>query len=45
MGVIDIGLATHIDDIVNYILFEDLHDVIAERSTPFELPFTLKDKS
>lgn len=24
----DIGLATHIDDIVNYILFEDLHDVI-----------------
>ena len=22
------GLATHIDDIVNYILFEDLHDVI-----------------
>jgi pimeloyl-ACP methyl ester carboxylesterase len=23
----DIGLATHIDDIVNYILFEDLHDV------------------
>lgn len=24
----DIGLATHIDDIVNLILFEDLHDVI-----------------
>ena len=24
----DIGLATHIDDIVNFILFEDLHDVI-----------------
>lgn len=24
----DIGLTTHIDDIVNYILFEDLHDVI-----------------
>lgn len=24
----EIGLATHIDDIVNYILFEDLHDVI-----------------
>lgn len=24
----DIGLATHIADIVNYILFEDLHDVI-----------------
>lgn len=24
----DIGLATHIDDIVNYILFEDLHDII-----------------
>ena len=24
----DLGLATHIDDIVNYILFEDLHDVI-----------------
>lgn len=24
----DIGLGTHIDDIVNYILFEDLHDVI-----------------
>jgi pimeloyl-ACP methyl ester carboxylesterase len=24
----DIGLATHINDIVNYILFEDLHDVI-----------------
>lgn len=24
----DIGLSTHIDDIVNYILFEDLHDVI-----------------
>ena len=24
----DIGLATHIDDIVNYILFEDLHDIV-----------------
>ncbi len=24
----DLGLATHIDDVVNYILFEDLHDVI-----------------
>jgi pimeloyl-ACP methyl ester carboxylesterase len=24
----DIGLSTHIDDIVNFILFEDLHDVI-----------------
>jgi len=24
----DIGLASHIDDIVNFILFEDLHDVI-----------------
>jgi pimeloyl-ACP methyl ester carboxylesterase len=24
----DIGLATHIDDIVNFILFEDLHDVV-----------------
>ncbi|MBI2812952.1 MAG: alpha/beta fold hydrolase [Opitutae bacterium] len=24
----DIGLPTHIDDIVNFILFEDLHDVI-----------------
>jgi len=24
----DIGLATHIDDIVNFLLFEDLHDVI-----------------
>ena len=24
----DIGLATHIDDIVNFILFEDLHDII-----------------
>lgn len=24
----NIGLSTHIDDIVNYILFEDLHDVI-----------------
>ena len=24
----DIGLATHIDDIVNFMLFEDLHDVI-----------------
>lgn len=24
----DIGLATHIDDLVNFILFEDLHDVI-----------------
>ena len=24
----DIGLATHIDDIVNMILFEDLHDII-----------------
>ena len=24
----DIGLATHIDDIVNFILFENLHDVI-----------------
>ncbi len=24
----DIGLATHIEDIVNFILFEDLHDVI-----------------
>ncbi len=24
----DIGLATHIDDVVNLILFEDLHDVI-----------------
>jgi pimeloyl-ACP methyl ester carboxylesterase len=24
----DIGLATHIDDIVNYILFEDLHEVV-----------------
>jgi pimeloyl-ACP methyl ester carboxylesterase len=24
----NIGLATHIDDIVNFILFEDLHDVI-----------------
>jgi len=24
----DIGLATHIDDIVNFIVFEDLHDVI-----------------
>lgn len=24
----DIGLATHIDDIVNYILFADLHDVV-----------------
>ncbi len=24
----DIGLATHIDDIVNFILFEDLHEVI-----------------
>src|SRR5882672_1661476 len=23
-----IGLATHIDDIVNFILFEDLHDII-----------------
>ena len=25
---VDIGLNTHIDDIVNFILFEDLHDVI-----------------
>src|SRR4051812_1120596 len=25
---VDIGLATHIDDIVNLILFEALHDVI-----------------
>ena len=24
----DIGLATHIDDIVNFILFEDLHDIV-----------------
>lgn len=24
----DIGLTTHIDDIVNFILFEDLHDVV-----------------
>jgi pimeloyl-ACP methyl ester carboxylesterase len=24
----DIGLTTHIEDIVNYILFEDLHDVV-----------------
>ncbi len=24
----DIGLATHIDDIVNFILFEDLHDIL-----------------
>lgn len=25
---VDIGLATHIDDIVNFIQFEDLHDVV-----------------
>lgn len=28
-----------------YVLHYTINDVIAERSTPFELPFTLKDKS